>query len=475
MKKEIVVMIEDGSAIQIDVAAKNKIVEKFSLHHPISDLRIVTFQPDLLINLIGQNSYRCEILDFECIDKQIRQSIGLEEPEKRWNIPNMLATYLNIEEKNWQFEEREELLRQLAECYLKMKEKGTDEWERIEGIEIPVNKILYGAQLNGCYFNHEGIEPLCAEIHKSIYEYKNKIQLELNYTDDDLETYLRLKKIKYITLNDNEIKWLCKQNQELEPFWKIRRDKRNLDCLVILSAMRTDTNICKPIYKGFASTTGRIFMRDPSIQNLRRKYRNLLRNDKLPFGYRYLYVDFGQFEAGILAGLTGNKKLQEIYEKDTLYERLAAMSKLEDRDTAKVAFYCYVYGGIVSKGAESFFDLYGLKGISDKTVEESMERGYVSSPFGNKRVVRNESDKKWIVNHYIQSTSSLIFKQALINVYNVYRSKAQLLIPMHDAALYLVDSSVSTDSIINIFKDAFKKWVPNSKPVVKEKSFFENK
>lgn len=472
MKKEIVVMIEDGGAIQIDVSAIDK-VEKFSLHYPISDLRIITYQPDLLINLIGHNSYRCEILDFECIDKQIRPSIGLEEPENRWNIPNMLATYLNVEEKNWQFEEREELLKQLAECYLKIKEIGTDEWKRIEKIEIPVNKVLYEAQINGCYFNNEGIESLCAEIHKSIYDYKNRIQLELNYTDDDLETYLRLKKIKFGTLSDNEIKWLCKQNQELEPFWKIRREKRNLDCLINLSAMGKGTNICKPIYKGFASTTGRIFMRDPSIQNLRRKYRNLLRNDALLFGYRYLYVDFGQFEAGILAGLTGNKKLQKIYENDTLYEKLAAMSKLEDRDAAKVAFYCYVYGGIVSKGTESFFDLFGLKGISDKTVEESIERGYISSPFGNKRVVRSESDKKWIMNHYIQSTSSLIFKQALIDVYNVYRSNAKLLIPMHDAALYMVNSSVPTESIINVFKDAFNKWIPNSKPVVKEKNFFE--
>ena len=102
-----------------------------------------------------------------------------------------------------------------------------------------------------------------------------------------------------------------------------------------------------------------------------------------------------------------------------------------------------------------------------------MERGYVSSLFGNKRVVKQESDKKWIMNHYIQSTSSLIFKQALIDVYNVYRSKAKLLIPMHDAALYMVNSCVSADTIINVFKDAFKKWIPNSKPVVKEKDFFE--
>ena len=65
MKKEVVVMIDDSGARQIDVAAKDKKIEKFALHHPVVDFRIITYQPDLLVNLIGQNVTRCEILDFE--------------------------------------------------------------------------------------------------------------------------------------------------------------------------------------------------------------------------------------------------------------------------------------------------------------------------------------------------------------------------------------------------------------------------
>lgn len=38
----------------------------------------------------------------------------------------------------------------------------------------------------------------------------------------------------------------------------------------------------------------------------------------------------------------------------------------------------------------------------------------------------------------------------------------------------LVDSSISTESIIKTFEDAFKKWIPNSSPVVKEKTFFND-
>ena len=90
---------------------------------------------------------------------------------------------------------------------------------------------------------------------------------------------------------------------------------------------------------------------------------------------------------------------------------------------------------------------------------------------GNKRKMKDELDTKWIVNHYIQGTSSLIFKQALIDVQHRFGSKVALQIPMHDAALYIVHSDITTESIIDTFKNAFTKWIPDCKPVVKEKRF----
>lgn len=474
MKKEIVVFMDDAGAFQIDVADANKKVSKFSQHSPKTGLRIVTFQSDLLINYIEKDVCKCEILDFECLDKQIRQSVGLDEPRGKWNIPNMLSAYLGVAEKSWEYDDRFELLKLLAACYVKMKELGADEWKRIETVEIPVNKILYKVQLDGLYFKNDGIEPLCSELHRKIYGYKNRIQLELGFTGDDLESYLRLKSIGYNRLDDAEVRHLCNEHPELEPFRKLRNYRRSLNCLITLSSVRTDSNHCKPLFKGFGSSTGRIFMRDPSLQNLNRKYRSLLQDEALPFGYRYVYVDFGQFEAGILAGLSGNKKLQKLYENDRIYEELSLMSNLKDRDLAKTAFYCFVYGGIIWKGTESFFDKYGLKDVIDNITSEAATNGYVQTPLGNKRKMKNESDTKWIVNHYIQGTSSLIFKQALIDVHNSFGSGVALQIPMHDAALYMVDSSISTESIINTFKAAFRKWIPNSSPVVKEKDFFND-
>ena len=153
---------------------------------------------------------------------------------------------------------------------------------------------------------------------------------------------------------------------------------------------------------------------------------------------------------------------------------LLQTAEKKDRDLAKTAFYCFVYGGIIWKGSESFFAKYGLKDVVDFVIDKAATDGYVQTQLGNKRKMKNETDTKWIVNHYIQGNSSLIFKQALIDVHQQFGSKVALQIPMHDAALYIVHSDVTTESIIDTFKKAFTKWIPDCKPVVKEKDFFND-
>jgi DNA polymerase I-like protein with 3'-5' exonuclease and polymerase domains len=120
-----------------------------------------------------------------------------------------------------------------------------------------------------------------------------------------------------------------------------------------------------------------------------------------------------------------------------------------------------------------FFSLYNLKDTVDTVVKEALKKGYIATQLGNKRMIVDGSDTSWIANHYIQGTSSLIFKQALMNVMSAYSDKVELVLPVHDAALFKVHKDIETDMIIAQFKDAFVKWIPNSKPVIKVKDFFE--
>lgn len=475
-RERVLIIMGNQDIYETDVADEKLEVKRLSLAEPIRLDTLITYQPDELVSQLGVEGVgKVNILDFECLDKQIRQSIGLKPVSGKWNASNMISTFLGIEERKWKEEEYKELLKELALCYREMKELGKDEWQRIKDIEIPVNKILYEAQAKGIYFNHEKTEPMCSELHSKLFGYKNKIQLGLGYTGDDLISYLDLHKIEHhLSRNpsDTEIKHICKQNPEVEPFWKAKVTERNLRCLILMSSINRNLNVCKPMFKGFASSTGRIFLRDPALQNLNKKFRKLLKED-LGAEWRYEYIDFGQFEAGILAAITKNEKLQKLYEEDQIYEALASVTQT-DRETAKIYFYCFIYGGIVSKGTERFFNTYNLKNTVDNVVDDAIKKGYVCTPLGNKRIVSGEDDRPWILNHYIQGTSSLIFKQALINVKNTFFDKVELVLPVHDAALFKVHEDVETGRLISQFKDAFVKWLPGSKPVIKEKEFFED-
>ena len=271
--------------------------------------------------------------------------------------------------------------------------------------------------------------------------------------------------------SDKEIKNFCKLHK-LELFWKVKVTERNLKCLLTSSAV-DNSNYCKPIFKGFASSTGRIFLRDPALQHLKKKFRIFMKEDLSP-EWRYEYIDFGEFEAGILAGITHNIELKKLYEKGGIYDELAQCIGT-DRDIAKIYFYCFVYGGIISKGSESFFKKYNLDKAVEELKNEALKQGYVTTLLGNKRVINDkEEDIRWILNHSIQGMSSLIFKQALINVNQTFREKVKLVLPIHDAALYKVHSNISSNDILNQFRNAFVKWIPEIKPVVNPKDFFKD-
>jgi len=474
MNKERIILILDSKRIfQIDANDTESKVKEFSSISPMQSDILITFQSDQLINILGADQLRrVYLLDFECLDKQIRQSFGLKSFKGKWTITNMIATYLDKDERKWEEEEYEDLLKEMTLCYLKMKECDEKEWERITKIELPINRILYEVQANGIYFNNKKISSMCKRLHEVLYGYKNKIQLELDYAGDDLISYLNKHRIKHHLhqhSSDTEIKNFCKLNK-LEPFWDAKVAERNLRCLLLLSATNSKDN-CKPIFKGFASSTGRIFLRDPALQHLKKAFRVLLKKE-LTSEWRYEYIDFSQFEAGILAGVAKNTKLKKLYETGDIYDDLAEKVHT-DRDAAKMYFYCFVYGGIVSKGADVFFEEYDLKNTIEKFVNEAIEKGYVTTPLGNKRIINNTDCKTWILNHYIQGLSSLIFKQALINVDKAFDKKVKLILPLHDAALFEIHKDVSTEGVIEQFKGAFIKWIPEIEPVVKKKDFFK--
>lgn len=254
-----------------------------------------------------------KILDFECLDKEIRQSLNYVDIHKwEWNEAEMIKYYLD---KDLEGEENQidAVLLLLKECFCEMKNKGNGEWERIEKIEIPVNSLLFRAQRRGFYVNHQAILDECENCFSEMYHLKNKIQIEYNQVVPDVTQYMLDHHISQWTIDHYKLKILAKKHPELSTYIQLNKTEKAFESLIYMSSF-SEGKRCQPQYKGFGSATGRIMMREPALQNLKREYRKFLMDpDK-----EYIYIDYSQFEAGILAGITKNKNLIDLYNNTLL-------------------------------------------------------------------------------------------------------------------------------------------------------------
>jgi len=471
MKTYVAVVLEQTiNAINVD-DEDNEVVS-LKTNKAYSNCLFVSPQIDEIITLLEiEKGCRADFLDIECLDKEVRQSLTFVDTSKWvWSLSEMVKYYLN-REITWDEEHLKDILVALKECFLAMKSKGKDEWSRIEQIELPVNRLLYKSQRRGFYVDKEAIKEECEKCFSEKYHLKNRIQLELGQVVPNIHQYMLTIGIPEWKINRYSKKIFAKDHQELKLYNDLEKAERDFSYLMYMSSYRQDDK-CKPIYKGFGTSTGRITMRDPALQNLNRKYRSFIKEpDVEENGWKYIYVDYSQFEAGILAGFTKNKKLIKLYKDEQIYDKLGKIVGV-DRDMAKTYFYCFVYGGIVCKGAEKFFEEYCSKSALDSIVEKAKTKGKIASLLGNNRILELDGENKWVVNHLIQSTSSLIFKKALLNVESINADNIHLIMPMHDAALYLVKEDVDENVVKRLFVEAFKEYLPDITPIVKLKDYF---
>ena len=192
---------------------------------------------------------------------------------------------------------------------------------------------------------------------------------------------------------------------------------------------------------------------------------------------KFLYVDYSQFEAGILASLSNDSKLIALYNSD-IYEDLAE-KVLKDKDLrkeAKIIFYRYMYGDdSLNKAAKSYFQNFKeLEKFKVKVEEELKEKKKIGTKYGNWRHASNE-ENIWALSHVVQSTASYIYKIALLKVQKEIKA-AEFLIPMHDGTVYQINeleyNGVKAE-IERIYKDAFKEVCPQIEPRLNCKEQFE--
>lgn len=415
------------------------------------------------------------VIDLECLDKQFSQVGNDLTSNDKWNILKCLRKYSILTENlKYNIDNIKEFLILIGELYKAIIKTNYEENKRFEEIEIKINKIIYTTQLRGVGVNKSLLKEKCIELEREIYSLKNQLQFEYDiYTPNLISTQIEyIKEKKYTILNSilNTFKSRKIDDKISAIFYELIRNSQDLETLLYISSTWGGEDITHPNFLGFGTITSRIILKEPSLQNLRKKNRDIIIPRK---GKKILVIDYSQFEAGILAHLSCDSKLIELYNDDIYLDIVKNIldadpkyiSDEEKRKEAKILFYRYMYGdnNLPIKVILYFSKFNKLETFKKALISESNNRKYVDSENGNYRKLDEDNQNNWILSHKIQSIASLIYKKALIEV-NDKVKVAKLLIPMHDGSVYEIDENKYFNASIKIkkiYEDKFAEQCPS--------------
>jgi DNA polymerase-1 len=262
------------------------------------------------------------------------------------------------------------------------------------------------------------------------------------------------------------------------------------------------------------TTTGRMGSKDPNLQNIpiKSEYGRRIREAFTAGKGRVMAsLDYSQIELRIAAGLSGDKKLVEVFtEGGDVHTAVASQVfgvppekvDYEMRRRAKVINFGILYGmgvnalranlgaSVSREEAATFLDQYfknfsGLRRYLDETKAFAAKHGYTETIFGRRRYfsgfksslpgLRAQAERM-AINAPMQGTQSDIIKLAMVEAdqlieKNGWRGKAELVLQVHDELVYELDEKIAEDAARKI-RDVMERVAPADKlsgvPIIAE-------
>jgi len=369
-------------------------------------------------------------------------------------------------------------LLQLAES-LEAKARDGDEWTRYVDVERPAADYLIRSAADGIAIDEAALKKHKARIDFSFYmalkEFSARYSLPLEVpSDDEVIKYLEPRfdfsgvgleyVLNFVPMSDGFSENLL-QLRKLANFRKV------------LNAIPLSQKRIYPIVDSFGSITSRIYFKDPSLQNLSKHHRDILKADE---GMMLSYVDYDQYEAGIMGALSQDEKLLRLFSSGDLYAQAAEeiFSDYGNRKQAKRLFLSYAYGmkrkslidaaaafGADRSAAKKFFNQFPtFEKWKEKVWDEFRANSRVGTILGNyltrdRTGDLSEKEKRSAVSQVVQGTASLIFKKALIRLSSV--DGVSLKVPMHDAVLFQHSPEFDPLVVINLFSNVMSEHFKN--------------
>ncbi|MYB19518.1 MAG: DNA polymerase I [Holophagales bacterium] len=244
-------------------------------------------------------------------------------------------------------------------------------------------------------------------------------------------------------------------------------------------------------YHQAVAATGRLSSHDPNLQNIPIRTdigRQVRRAFRARDGYRLLVADYSQIELRVLAHISDDEALVDIFRHGgdihrstaaTVFGVAPALVTDEQRRASKTINFGIIYGmsafglaralGIARGDAQAFIDAYferfpGVRAYTEQTLASAEETLQVETLYGRVRYIpdiksRNravrENARRMAVNARIQGTAADLLKLAMIAVDRRLRSElgaARLLLTVHDE-LVLEAPSADMDALTSLVRE----------------------
>lgn len=345
--------------------------------------------------------------------------------------------------------------------------KHQGEYDRLTSVEWPLQSAFAYRQFRGVRVDAAGAATLLERIsaekyaaYRRVAEHLNKSPTGLNYWN--VQRHLADTDVAYLLDLDpgGQLQSAFEMAAIASPFADafVSLMKAGRDASIVRRALGGSDRLF-PIFHVLGTVSGRILVSDPYLQQLRRAYRSLIVAEP---HHRLIYLDYTQFEPGVLAGLSGDTKLIAAYNDGDLYTALAEVlfGDIAQRPVAKRVFLAFSYGMTPDRIAimlagdaaaneqaayaakiAAFFEAFpGVARFRISQQNALRADGHVASLFGNRRLRTTTGghlslkEQRWALNHPVQSTASLIFKEALNAIIGEFGVDSVIL-PVHDAVL----------------------------------------
>ncbi|MBI3632333.1 MAG: hypothetical protein HY225_02705 [Candidatus Vogelbacteria bacterium] len=378
-------------------------------------------------------------------------------------------------------------------------------------IELPIMPIIKRAEDLGIFLNVRHLEDLSKKHHKELKDLEKKIwqyagvEFNINSPKQLGEVIfdkmgLTAKGLRKTaggarSTKESELLKLKESHPIIDELLKYREIQKLLSTYIDPLPTQVDKNSrLHTSLDQMGTTTGRLSSNNPNLQNIPASgeiAKEIRRAFVATPGYKIAAFDYSQIEMRVLAWLSGDKALIDIF-KNGRDIHSAVASKVfgvsesevtkEMRRKAKVINFGIIYGmgvtslkknlGSTMEEAQTFYNNFfkqfpKIQDYFDKVKNEARTKGYTTTAYGRRRYfpminsslpfVRSESERM-AVNAPIQGTATAdIIKLAMSRVDEKLTkggliANARLLLQVHDELLYEIKDNHKIDEVVLMIK-----------------------